>query len=203
MPKPLEIFIQELINNLRIMFPNAECELNYNNYYELVIAVVLSAQTTDISVNKVTKELFKKYHSFEELANADINDVENIIKSIGLYRRKAKNIVGLSLEIINLKYFPNTREELMKLPGVGRKTANVILAEYFSTPAIAVDTHVKRVSERLKIAQGNVLEIEKQLMELFDEELWCEIHLKLVLLGRYICKARNPNCEQCLMKCQL
>lgn len=201
--RPSEIFIQELISNLEKMFPNAKCELDYSNYYELVIAVILSAQTTDSSVNKVTKKLFSKYPSFAELAKGQLSDIEEIIRSIGLYHRKAQNIIDLSKIIIDLKDNPKTREELMKLPGVGRKTANVILAEYFHTPAIAVDTHVKRVCGRLRIASGNELQIEEQLMKLFDERLWCKLHIQLVFLGRYVCKAQNPKCHECLMKCHL
>lgn len=202
MPTPSKSFINELVNNLETMFPNAKCELDYSNLFELLIAVVLSAQTSDVAVNMVTKDLFMKYPTYHDLALADVIDVEKIIKNIGLYHNKAKNIIALSKTLDEKKEIPNTREELMELAGVGRKTANVVLAEYYHIPAIAVDTHVKRTSERLKIAKGNPLEIEKQLMKILPKEKWAKVHIQLVFLGRYICTARKPKCEQCLFKCK-
>lgn len=196
----------EIYNTIAKIFPNAHCELNYNNPFEMVVATLLSAQTTDISVNKVTPELFQKYPTPFILKDADINDVMNIIKSIGLYKNKAKNIIALSNELVN-KYngeiIPDY-EILTSLPGVGRKTANVVLAEVFDVPRIAVDTHVLRVSNILKLSQSdNPLQVEKDLMGLFDESLWKDAHLKLLFFGRYMCKAMKPICEKCpfLTKC--
>lgn len=201
MPMPSKSSINELISNLDQMFPNAKCELEYHNLFELIIAVVLSAQTTDVSVNKVTPVLFEKYPTYETLANAKLEDVENIIKNIGLYHNKAKNIIMLSKTLLE-KGMPNTLEGLMELSGVGRKTANVVLGEYYSVPSIAVDTHVKRTSERLGLAKGTPYEIEQKLMKLFPKERWTKLHIQLVFLGRYVCLARKPKCEECLMKCK-
>ena len=182
------------------MFPNAKCELNYNNLFELIICVVLSAQTTDKRVNEVTIELFKKYGNYSLLSKADIVDVENIIKPLGMYKIKAKNIIELSKKLDKLGFIPDSLEGLMELDGVGRKSANVILSEYFKIPRIAIDTHVYRTSLRLGLASGNILEVENKLMATFEEKYWYFIHIHLVLLGRYICKAKNPMCDKCLIK---
>ena len=185
------------------IFPNAHCELNYRNSFELLIATLLSAQTTDISVNKVTPRLFEKYPSPELLKDANINDVIYIIKSIGLYKNKAKNIILLAKKLVEMndgKVIPDY-EFLVSLPGVGRKTANVVLSEVFDIPRIAVDTHVLRVSNVLKLSQSdNPLQVEKDLMELYDKNLWKDLHLKLLFFGRYMCKAQKPNCVSCPFK---
>ena len=195
-----KVSLPNLIKSLDEMFPNAKCELNYNNLFELIIAVVLSAQTLDKRVNEVTKVLFEKYRDYNKLALANINDVVEIIKPLGMANIKAKNIIELSKKLVELKTIPNTLEGLMALDGVGRKSANVILSEYFKIPRIAVDTHVYRTSLRLNLAEGNVLDVENKLMELFDEEYYYYIHIHLVLLGRYICKAKKPLCDKCLIK---
>ena len=192
-----------ILQTIRELFPNASCELNYNNIYELLIAVVLSAQTTDKRVNIVTIDLFNKYPTPYELSNANYNDVYNIIKSLGLAKTKASNIISLSKELVN-KYqsnVPNTREELQSLPGVGRKTANAVLMEGFRIPAIAVDTHVSRVSNRLGLSQSdNVKIIEQDLMNQYNENDWYFVHHGLLFFGRYFCTSQNPNCKECKLK---
>ena len=189
-----------IYHKLSELFPNAHCELNYKNPFEMIIATLLSAQTTDISVNKVTPKLFEKYPDPETLMNADIFEVMEIIKSIGLYKNKAKNIIALSKELV-LKYHGKVTPDfntLITLPGVGRKTANVVLAEVFDIPRIAVDTHVLRVSNILGFSNSdNPLKVEEDLMKIYDEYLWKDVHLKLLFFGRYMCKAQKPLCDQC------
>lgn len=196
--------IQEIINYLDELFPNPKCELNYNKDYELLMAVMLSAQTTDKKVNMVTDILFKKYDSLEKLSNADINDIINIIKPIGTFNKKARNIISISKSLLKDKdgIVPNDREYLENLSGVGRKTTNVVLANLFDVPCIAVDTHVSRVSKRLGLAKKNdsVLEIEKKLSKKFSKENLSRLHHQLVLFGRYYCKAQSPICENCKLK---
>ncbi|MDF9866872.1 endonuclease-3 [Bacilli bacterium PM5-3] len=186
------------------MYPDAYCELNFSNELELLIAVLLSAQTTDKSVNKLTKMLFKKYQSVDDYINADINELENDLRTIGLYKNKAKNIIKLANMLKNdfNKTIPHTREELERLPGVGRKTANVVLSCAFNVPTIAVDTHVERVAKRLKLAYKNdsVLKVEEKLMKKFPKEMWSKLHHQLIFFGRYHCKAINPNCNTCQLK---
>ena len=183
------------------MFPDAQCELNFKNPYQLTIAVLLSAQTTDIAVNKVTPVLFDKYPTIPSLANGDIDDIESIIKSIGLYHNKARNIKALANMVINTydQKIPKTREELILLPGIGRKSANVILAECYDIPAIAVDTHVERVAKRLGIAKwsDSVLITEQKLMQAFPSDQWIKLHHLLIFFGRYRCKAQRPLCKDC------
>ena len=193
-----------IIDSLQKLYPKAKCELNHRNNFQLLIAVVLSAQTTDERVNMVTPELFGKYRNAEELSKADLKVVEQIIKPIGLYHSKAVNIIKLSDVLVN-KYkgkVPKERKELEALPGVGRKTANVILSNCFNVPAFAVDTHVSRVSKRLGIVSKNddVLQVEKILMKKVSKDRWSRTHHQLVLFGRYKCKAINPMCEDCEMK---
>lgn len=183
------------------MFPTAHCELNHSNPFELVIAVSLSAQCTDALVNKVTYELFKKYKTPEDYLNVPLEELQNDIRSIGLYRNKAKNIQKLCRLLLE-KYngqVPNDRDELINLPGVGRKTANVVVSVAFGTPAIAVDTHVERVSKRLAFCRwkDSVLEVEKTLMKKVPKEEWSITHHRLIFFGRYHCKAQNPQCEIC------
>lgn len=191
----------EVLGKIAHMFPDAECELRHENAFELLIAVVLSAQCTDALVNKVTKDLFQKYKSPEDYVAVDLDELQQDIKSIGLYRNKAKNIRKLS-EILIQQYngeVPQTHEELVELPGVGRKTANVVMSVAFGEPAIAVDTHVERVSKRLGIARwkDSPLEVEKALMKKVPKEEWSDTHHRLIFFGRYHCKAQRPQCEIC------
>lgn len=183
------------------MFPNAKAELNYTNPFELLIAVVLSAQTTDKAVNKVTEILFKKYPNAEALSQAELSDVESIIKTIGLYHNKAKNIIALSRDLTE-KFngeVPADRDQLESLPGVGRKTTNVVISNAFGIPALAVDTHVARISIRLGLAKpsDNVLEIEKKLNRKIPKEQWLKVHHQMIFFGRYHCLAKNPKCQSC------
>ena len=183
------------------LFPHPKCELNYNNDYELLIAIVLSAQTTDKRVNSVTPMLFGKYSTLEKLMNADIKDVEVILRPLGSFRKKAsyvKEIARILVSIYNGKV-PTNRKCLEAMPGVGRKTVNVFLGEFYNIPTIAVDTHVERVSKRLGLAKDSddVRGVEERLKRKFKREDWAKRHLQLVLFGRYHCKAISPNCEEC------
>lgn len=195
---------QAVENYLDELFPNPKCELNFNKDYELLIAVVLSAQTTDKRVNSVTPILFDKYKNLDALSKANVDDIANIIKSIGTFRKKAIFVKEIAT-ILKEKYggvVPNDRKSLEKMPGVGRKTTNVVLSVLFNVPAIAVDTHVSRVSKRLGLAKENddVNIIEKKLMKKFDKSTWSRRHHQLVLFGRYHCKAISPNCSNCKLK---
>lgn len=191
-------------NYLDFLFPNPKCELIYNKDYELLIAVVLSAQSTDKRVNQVTPILFERFPSLYELKDADLFDLESIIRTVGSFRKKSFYIKEIARIIVDdyQGVVPDERSELEKLPGVGRKTANVFLSEFYNYPAIAVDTHVERVSKRLKLAgsSDNVLEIERKLMKKFNKDLWARRHLQLVLFGRYYCKAKKPLCNNCKLK---
>ena len=192
--------INDFNDKLDLMIPDAKCELNYNKDYELLIATVLSAQCTDKRVNEVTKVLFSKY-SLDGLKNAEIKDIENIIRSCGSYTKKASYIKEIANSLID-NYngvVPNDRAYLESLPGVGRKTTNVVLSNLYDVAAIAVDTHVERVSKRLRIAKQNddVLTVEKKLMKMIPKDEWSRSHHQMVLFGRYICKARGPECEKC------
>ena len=183
------------------MFPSARCELFYSKDYELVIAVMLSAQTTDKSVNAVTPILFNKYPSLEDLNNAPLGDIEEILKPIGLYKNKAKNLKGIVkdlLERFNGKV-PSNKDELMTLPGVGNKTAGVIRAEIFQIPDLPVDTHILRISKRLNLAkkEDEPIDVERKLKKLIPEERWIKSHHQLIHFGRYYCLARSPKCENC------
>ena len=190
-----------LINNyLEELIPNPICELNYQKDYELVIAVMLSAQTTDKGVNKVTSILFQKYNSLEKLASSNIEDIKEIIKPIGNYNKKASNIIEISKILINKykKQVPKTYEELEILPGIGRKSANVIRSEIYKIPSFAVDTHVIRVTNRLGLVKTkDPVIIEKELEKIFKKRDWIRKHQQLVLFGRYYCKAKNPDCKNC------
>ncbi len=190
---------KKILNNLDILFPDASCELNYNKDYELLIATILSAQSTDKRVNSVTSILFSKYDIFS-LKNANLKDIEKIIYPVGTYRRKAEYIQIVAKELVE-KYngiVPNDRVFLESLPGVGRKTCNVVLSNIYNVPAIAVDTHVKRVAKRLGITnEQDVLKIENDLMKFFPKNKWSRVHHQLVLFGRYICKSQNPDCKNC------
>lgn len=192
--KIIEDYLDEL-------FPNPKCELNYNKDYELLIATVLSAQTTDKRVNEVTKILFNKYDNLFKLRDANIDDIKEIIKPIGMVNKKSifiKEIASFLLDNSNGVVL-NDEKFLTSIPGVGRKTSNVVRSNLFDYPAIAVDTHVTRVSKRLNIAKekDDVLTIEKKLMKYFPKEKWSRLHHQLVLFGRYYCKAISPECINC------
>lgn len=187
------------------LFKEPRCELNYHNDYELLIAIVLSAQTTDKRVNSVTPILFDKYKSLEELSNADISDIESILRPLGSFRKKAVYVIEIA-KILFSKYngkVPTNRKNLEAMPGVGRKTVNVFLGEFYNIPTIAVDTHVERVSKRLGLAKDkdSVREVEEKLKRAFKRDVWAKRHLQLVLFGRYHCKAISPNCEGCKLNC--
>lgn len=198
--KPKEIKVLEYMDEL---YPMAECELNYQKDYELLIATVLSAQCTDARVNKATKELWSKYN-LETLAIASKSEIEKIIRPLGSFTKKTSYIIEIAKSLIKdyNGVVPNNREYLESLPGVGRKTCNVVLSNLFNVPAIAVDTHVERVSKRLKLAYENdtVTIVEKKLMKKFPEEKWSRLHHQLVLFGRYQCKAIHPECSACKLK---
>lgn len=189
---------------LDFLFPDPKCELFYNNDYELLIAIVLSAQSTDKRVNSVTPLIFNKYRSLNSLKMASLNDLETIIRPVGSFRKKAvyiKEIARIVADDYN-GVVPTDREFLMKFPGVGRKTINVFLSEFYKEPAFAVDTHVERVSKRLGLVYKNddVLKIENKLMKKFSKEVWGKRHLQMVLFGRYYCKAIKPLCLECKLK---
>lgn len=196
--------IEQILAYLDELFPNAHCELNYTKDYELLIAIVLSAQTTDKRVNKVTEVLFRKYPTLNTLAEAPLEDIEQIIREIGTFKKKSifvKNIATALVKDHN-GIVPNDRKYLETLSGVGRKTTNVFLSEYYQVPAIAVDTHVERVSKRLKLAPSNasVAEVEQALMKKIPKERWIKTHHQFIFFGRYHCKAINPNCKDCKLK---
>ncbi|SPU22204.1 endonuclease III [Niallia circulans] len=192
---------QYAIDQMGELFPNAECELTHSNPFELLIAVVLSAQCTDALVNKVTPKLFAKYKTPEDYVQVPLEELQEDIRSIGLYRNKAKNIKKLSQSL--LEHFngqvPREREQLESLAGVGRKTANVVTSVAFGEPAIAVDTHVERVSKRLGICRwkDNVRQVEETLMKKIKKEDWSDAHHRLIFFGRYHCKAQAPKCPTC------
>lgn len=189
-----------IFEELKRLYPVVKCELDYRNTFELLIAVVLSAQTTDKGVNLVTPNLFRKYPSAFELAKAEATDVHSLIKTIGLANTKARNVIALSKRLVEEKNgeVPSDFDYLITLPGVGRKTANVILGEAFRIPSIPVDTHVLRVSNRLKLADSDdPLKVEQSLAQVYDPSLWYDLHLRLIHFGRYFCKAKKPNCEIC------
>ena len=193
--------VRVCLDEMESMFPDAHCELHYRDPFDLVIAVLLSAQCTDVLVNKVTTNLFKKYSTPQDYLSVELEELQEDIRSIGLYRNKAKNIQKLCRMLIDEHNgeVPQTREALEALPGVGRKTANVVLSVAFNIPAIAVDTHVERVSKRLGICRwkDSVLEVEKTLMRKVPEDEWGDTHHRLIFFGRYHCKAQRPQCEKC------
>ncbi len=189
------------LEKMEEMFPDAHCELVHENPFELTIATLLSAQCTDVLVNKVTATLFKKYKTPEDYLAVSLEELEQDIRSIGLYRSKAKNIQKLCQRLLD-EYngiIPDSREELVTLPGVGRKTANVVLSVAFGHPALAVDTHVERVTKRLGLCKwkDSVLEVENAVMRKTPKEKWSKTHHQLIFFGRYHCKAQNPNCSEC------
>lgn len=192
-----------ILDTLEEMYPDARCELNYETPFQLLVATILSAQTTDKKVNKVTETLFKDYPSLVEFLTITNDELEERIKEIGLYRNKSKNIILMCNQLIQ-KFngeVPNTMEELITLAGVGRKTANVVLSNAFNVPSIAVDTHVFRVSNRLGLASSdNVLEVEMQLRKEIIKSRWSKTHHLLIFHGRYCCTAQRPKCAECRLK---
>lgn len=195
---------KEIIAYLDTIIPNPRCELEYSKDYELLIATMLSAQTTDKRVNEVTRALFKKYPSLKDLVDADIEDIKQIIRSIGTYNKKASNIKSIAKNLLEKSngIVPNDRKFLESLDGVGRKTTNVVLSNIYNVPCIAVDTHVSRVSKRLGIAKeaDDVVVVEKKLNKFFKDDDLCRLHHQLVLFGRYYCKAIKPECKNCGLK---
>lgn len=192
--------IKEFYEKLDTLFPQPKCELEYKSVYELLVAVILSAQCTDKRVNIVTKELFNDYNTPEKMLTLSQEELESKIHSCGFYHNKAKNILSMSKDLLE-KFngeVPNDIEKMQTLAGVGRKTANVVYSEAFKGNAIAVDTHVLRVSNRLGFVKtDSPLKCELALMKLFDEDKWGKLHLQLVHFGRYICKAIKPDCANC------
>lgn len=186
------------------LYSDAHCELNYSKDYELLIAIMLSAQTTDKAVNKATAILFSRYHSLEELTNADIKDIEECIKFLGMYKNKAKNIKGIAAQIIDRfnGVVPSNADDLMSLPGIGNKTKNCYLAEMYNEPLLAVDTHVQRISKRLGICKesDSVEAMEKKLVRYIPKERLVKTNHQIIWFGRYFCKAIKSNCEQCKLK---
>lgn len=196
--------INRILNYMNDLFPNAHCELEYNKDYELLIAIVLSAQTTDKRVNMVTKILFSKYPTLEELTEAKTEDIEKIIKPIGTFKKKSIFVKEIATRLVKEQngIVPNNRKYLETLSGVGRKTTNVFLSEYYHVPSIAVDTHVERVSKRLGLAKQNasVKEVEESLMKKIPKENWIKTHHQFIFFGRYHCKAIKPCCSNCQLK---
>lgn len=196
--------MNKIIKYLDKIIPNPKCELNYSKDYELLIAIVLSAQTTDRRVNKVTEILFKEYPTLNDLADASLERLEEIIREIGTYHKKALFIKEIAIKLVqdNIKILLNDREYLESLPGVGRKTVNVFLGEIYNEGVIAVDTHVSRVSKRLNLCdeEDNVLTIEKKLDDLVSSSKRASFHKQMVLFGRYHCKAVKPLCSSCELK---
>jgi len=194
---------QEIFERLRADNPHPTTELNYSNPFELLIAVILSAQATDVGVNKATDKLFPVANTPETIHALGVAGLRKYIRTIGLYNSKAKNVIATCKILIDQHNaeVPESREALEALPGVGRKTANVVLNTAFGHPTMAVDTHIFRVSNRTKIAPGkNVLEVEKRLVRLIPKEFLVDAHHWLILLGRYTCVARKPRCGACLIE---
>ncbi len=195
------IIIQKYFDEI---LPNPGCELNYTTDYGFLIAVMLSAQTTDKKVNKVTEILFQKYPTLQDIENADFNDIEEIIRPLGLSKTKAKNLKEIAHTLLE-KYngiVPQNKEELMKLPGVGNKTSNVVLIELFKIPAFPVDTHVFRTSKRLGLTseEDDVIDVENKLKKIFLKESWIKLHHQFIHFGRYYCRAISPKCDSCKLK---
>lgn len=191
----------EILDEMEKIFPHAKCELNHDSPFQLLVAVVLSAQTTDAMVNQVTPDLFAAYPTCEKMASASITDLEGYIKRIGLYRNKARSISNLSKDLLE-RYdgiVPSSYKDLMSLAGVGRKTANVVRSVAFNIPSFAVDTHVNRVSKRLGLAKytDSVEKVEEKLKRKIDRSRWNQGHHDFIFFGRYLCHSRNPECSRC------
>lgn len=201
--KPKRVPTRKILDTLAELYPDAHCELNFRNPFELLIATILSAQTTDRQVNKVTKPLFAQFSTPEAFLTLTEEELAEHIRGIGLYRTKSKNILK-TCRILVEKYggeVPQKREQLEELPGVGRKTANVVLSNAFGIPALAVDTHVHRVANRLALADSeNPLETEKQLMKRVPRSEWSDTHHRIIWHGRRVCSARNPKCSICALR---
>ena len=199
---------RRIIQTIETLYPEAHCELVHHDPFELLISVILSAQTTDKAVNKVTPDLFENYPDAMALAQATPEEVEPYIKTIGLYRNKAKHLVACAQQLVKEHQgrVPQTRESLMALPGVGRKTANVVLSVAFGIPAFAVDTHVERISKRLDLVeqQAKPLQVEAQLTSQIPESWWNHTHHAMIFFGRYFCTAKQPQCQECplLLQCR-
>lgn len=192
--------VAEVMKTLYQLHPDAECELHHKSEFQLLVATVLSAQTTDIAVNKATPALFQRYPTPYDMSLAEVGDVENLIRKIGLYKNKARHIVALSKMLVDEfdSVISQDTGELMKLPGVGQKTANVVVSNAFGIPAIAVDTHVFRVANRIGITVAkDVKNTELQLQKKIPKEDWIKAHHTFIFHGRYMCDARNPKCELC------
>lgn len=198
------MMMNKLLDYLDYLFPNPKCELIYQKDYQLLMAVVLSAQSTDKRVNSVTPIIFSKYPTLDDLKKANLSDLEEIIRPVGSFRKKAAFLKGIATRLVDEfnGVVPIDREVLESFPGVGRKTVNVFLGEFYGVPAIAVDTHVERVSKRLKLAYLNdsVLDVERKLMKKVPKDRWARFHLQMVLFGRYYCKAVKPLCKDCPLK---
>lgn len=198
------MMINTVLDYLDELYPNAICELNYSKDYELLLAIVMSAQTTDKRVNMVTKELFSKYDTLEKLSNANLEDIEKIIKPIGTFKKKSIFIKEIAIKLLEDNYttVPNNRSYLESLPGVGRKTVNVFLSVIYNEPLIAVDTHVDRVSKRLGLAKDkdDVRKVENKLMKKIPKDKWSKSHHQMVFFGRYKCKSMKPECDDCKLK---
>lgn len=195
---------EEILNFLEERYPDARCQLNYRTDYELLFAVMLSAQATDKSVNQVTEKLFERYPDLNAFAKANPDEIERIVHSVGLGKSKAKNIV-LTAQILMNRYggkVPESKEALTSLPGVGRKTANVVRIEGFRIPEIPVDTHVERVAKRLQLAdeKDTPFQVEEKLREAIPAERWIRSHHQLIFFGRDLCKSRNPFCGSCALQ---
>lgn len=194
----------EILDVMKEYFPNAKCELIHHNAFELLVAVVLSAQTTDASVNKVTPALFAAYPDAFALAKGDIKDIEAKLRHLGLYRNKAKSLSSLGKDLVERfnGEVPSSMKELTSLAGVGRKTANVVRAVWFNIPSMPVDTHVNRIAKRLGLAKVNddLMTVERKLKRKINRERWNEAHHLFIFFGRYHCMAKNPKCNDCLLK---
>ena len=186
------------------LFPNAKCELFYQKDYELVIAVMLSAQTTDKAVNQVTESLFKDYPTLKDIDNASLEDIENHIKRLGMYKNKAANIKGIARVLLNDfdGVVPSDKDQLQTLPGIGNKSAGVIRCEVFKIPDLPVDTHIIRITNRLGIANSKdePIDIERKLKKIIPEESWIKSHHQLIHFGRYFCTAKSPKCSECKLR---
>lgn len=196
--------IQPILDYLDELFPSVGCDLHYEENHELVIAVMLSSQTTDKAVNEVTAILFYKYPSLDDFSKASLSDIQSIIKSLGLYKNKSINIQGIVHDLISRFNYqvPSDKKLLMTLPGVGNKTAGVIRAELFKIPDLPVDTHILRIAKRLKYAKkdDNPLDVETILKKKINEDRWIKSHYQLIHFGRYFCTAKNPKCESCKIR---
>lgn len=192
-----------IIKELDLLFSDPRCELEYTRDYELLLSVMLSAQTTDKRVNIVTRELYNKYDTLEKLNSLSESELNEYLKSIGFHKTKSKYFKTIVSELLKIGYVPNDRDFLEKLPGVGRKTASVVLGQLYDEPSFAVDTHVYRTSKRLGITKDkdDVLKTEIKLKKYFEKETWNRVNSQLVLFGRYYCTSKNPKCDTCNLKC--